>query len=274
VTPADRRAAADRLRRRYPVSVERVCGLIGLQRSSYYYRPKELDDGPLREALKKKAGKRRRYGYRRLQLLLQREGWKDNHKRVFRVYREEGLQIPKRRRKRTARWRGELPGRPQRANDRWSMDFVQDCLADGRRIRILNVVDDYTRECLAAEVDTSLSGLRVTRVLDQIIERRGKPERLVMDNGPEFAGKALDAWAYQRGIRLEFIEPGKPVQNAYAESFNGRMRDECLNEHWFINLKHARKVIGAWRIDYNYCRPHSSLGNKTPAEFAEMLRAG
>lgn len=274
MTPVDRRTAADRLRESYPVSAERVCGLIGLERSSYYYRPKKRDDGSLRKALKKKAAERRRFGYRRLQVMLRREGCKVNHKRIYRIYREEGLQIAKRKRKQTAKWRGEFSVKPQRANERWSMDFVQDSLAGGRRIRILNVADDFTRECLAAEVDTSLPGLRVTRVLDRIIERRGKPDRLVMDNGPEFAGKALDAWACGRGIRLEFIEPGKPVQNAYMESFNGRMRDECLNDNWFISLKHAREIIEAWRIDYNCCRPHSSLDNRTPAEYAEMLCAG
>lgn len=274
MTPADQRQAVAALHAQYVVSVTRVCGLLGVERSSYYYRPRAPDDGPLRQALKQQAAGRRRFGYRRLLVLLRRHGWTDNHKRVFRVYQEEGLQLAKRKRKQAAHGRGVPPAKPHRANDRWSLDFVQDSLADGRRIRVLNVADDFTRECLAAEVDTSLPGLRVIRVLDRLIAQRGQPTRLLMDNGPEFTGHALDAWAYTHGIRLEFIEPGKPIQNAYVESFNGRMRDECLNEHWFITLQHARDTIEAWRLDYNHCRPHSSLDNRTPAAFAATQAAG
>ncbi len=157
---------------------------------------------------------------------------------------------------------------PQKINHRWSMDFVADMLAGGRRFRTLNVVDDFSRECLNIEVDTSLGGQRVVRVLERLAQNRKLPEVLVMDNGPEFTGKALDAWAYERGVKLQFIQPGKPVQNAYVESFNGKFRDECLNENWFISLQDARDQIETWRQDYNQSRPHSSLGNMTPEEYA------
>lgn len=260
--------------REHRLSRKRACGLLELRRSSFYYRPREPDDGPLRQALKGLAASRHRFGYRRLHRMLRREGWADNHKRLYRIYREEGLQVRKRKRKRMAKWRGERPGAPQRPNERWSMDFVQDALADGRRIRVLNVMDDFTRECLASEVDTSIPGLRVARVLERIVTERGKPESLLSDNGPEFVGKALDRWAWERQVRLDFIEPGKPVQNARVESFNGRMRDECLNEQWFVSLDHARQTIEAWRQDYNQNRPHSALGDRTPAEFAAMILTG
>ncbi|MEX2430967.1 MAG: IS3 family transposase, partial [Dehalococcoidia bacterium] len=207
-------------------------------------------------------------GYRRLGVLLRREDFAVNQKRVYRLYREEGLAVRRRKRpRRCGRVRVARPT-PFEANQRWSMDFVSDSLANGRRVRILTVVDDFTRECLATEVDTSLPGLRVARVLDQLREIRGLPEVITVDNGPEFAGRALDAWAYAREVRLHFIEPGKPVQNAYIESFNGRLRDECLNEHWFGSLHQARSIIEAWREDYNGVRPHSALGNRTPQEFA------
>ncbi|WP_155518461.1 IS3 family transposase, partial [Ralstonia solanacearum] len=154
-------------------------------------------------------------------------------------------------------------------NQSWSMDFVSDGLAYGRRFRCLNVVDDYTRECLVIEVDTSLPGLRVKQVLERLKEMRGLPASITVDNGPEFAGKVLDAWAYEAGVTLSFIRPGKPVENAYIESFNGRFRDECLNEHWFVSMRHARQLIEEWRIEYNTERPHSSLGYLTPVQFAQ-----
>jgi putative transposase len=257
----------DHLKATYEVSLTRACGLTRLSRSSYHYQATDRHDGELRETLKELAKKRRRWGYRRLIVLLRREGYADNPKRVFRVYQEEGLQVPKRRKRKTARWRGEKPEVPSKRNERWSLDFVSDQLANGRRIRTLNVVDDHTRECLAIEADTSLSGRRVTRVLTDLIDRHGRPERLVMDNGPEFTSQVMDNWAYEQEIKLQFIEPGKPVQNAYVESFNGKFRDECLNEHWFVDLEDARWIIEAWRVDYNQVRPHSSLGNLTPSEF-------
>jgi len=244
---------------------------MGMSRSSYYYQGLGPDDEGLRKILKDKAVQKRRYGYRRLLVLLRRDGWSDNHKRVFRVYQEEGLQVRRRKRKHASKWRGDRLELPMGINQRWSMDFMHDRLADGRSIKTFNVVDDFTRECLATEVDTSLSGQRVVRVLERLKAERGLPACLLMDNGPEFTGKVLDAWAYSCGIRLQFIEPGKPTQNAYIESFNGKFRDECLNENWFLSLADARTTIEEWRNDYNACRPHSALGNKTPAEYAGLL---
>jgi putative transposase len=274
VEPAAKREAADYARETHGVSRAQACGLVDLARSSYYYKAKDRGDGPLREALKKAAAKRRRWGYRRLTVVLRRAGWTDNHKRIYRVYREAGLQVPKRRKRKTAKWRGEKPVAPQRMNQRWSMDFVHDATAGGRKIRLFNVVDDFTRECLRIEVDTSLSGQRVARVLNQLLELRGKPQALLSDNGPEFTGKALDQWAYDNGVQLQFIEPGKPMQNPYVESFNGKLRDECLNEHWFLNLDEARSIAENWRIDYNRIRPHSALNYMTPAEFAKQVENG
>jgi len=195
-----------------------------------------------------------------------------NHKRVYRLYREEGLSVRKRGRKRVSR-EGRLPlEAPLRPNQLWCLDFMQDALWWARRFRLLTVVDVYTRESLAIEVDTSLSGARVARVLDRVIAERGaRPDEIVMDNGPELTSRVLDQWAYDRGVRLHFIEPGKPQQNGYIESFNGKLRDECLNEHWFLSLAHARETIEEWRIDYNQRRPHSALGNLTPLEFARVL---
>lgn len=191
-----------------------------------------------------------------------------NHKRVYRLYREEGLSVPKRRRKRVSRKRRLPLLFPLAPNRLWSLDFVQDTLSWGRKFRLLTVVDAFSRESLAIEVDTSLSGQRVVRVLERVAqERRGLPDVIVLDNGPELTSRALDQWAYECGVELHFIEPGKPQQNGFIESFNGRLRDECLNEHWFQNLPHARRVIEDWRVDYNVNRPHSSLGNLTPEEF-------
>ena len=211
---------------------------------------------------------RPRFGYRRLQVLLRRAGVRVNHKCVYRVYRQEGLAVRRKRRKRVAGQRGPAVVVPTAVNQRWSMDFMGDSLADGRTFRTLNVVDDCSREALAIVVDTSLPGTRVVRVLEELGETRGLPAVIVIDNGPEFAGQALDEWAYRRGVRLHFITPGKPVENAYIESFNGKFRDECLNEHWFLDLDHARELIEEWRVDYNRVRPHSSLDNATPEEFA------
>lgn len=250
-----------------PLSERRACGLVGMSRSSCRYAGGGRDDTALRMRLRELAAARRRFGYRRLHVLLQREGWTLNHKRVYRIYREEGLCVRKRSRKRVARERCPLPARSG-PNQRWALDFVSDALSWGRKIRLLTVTDTFTREALAIEVDTSLSGVRVARVLDRIIERRGaQPSQITLDNGPELTSKALDQWAYARGVTLDFIEPGKPVQNAYIESFNGRLRDECLNEHWFLSLPDARRTVEDWRIDYNRERPHSALGNLSPEEF-------
>ena len=242
-----------------------------LDRSSARYRPRRLVDRVVRERLRALAHQRPRFGYRRLMVLLRREGQHINHKRVYRLYREEGLAVRRRRRKRVALTNRVALAAPQRAGQQWAMDFMSDTLANGRSFRTLNIVDTYTRECIAIEVDTSLPGARVARQLAQVCEQRGQPETIVIDNGPEFAGQVLDAWAYQHGIQLQFIRPGKPTENAYIESFNGKFRDECLNQHWFLDLEDARHIIAAWRDDYNHTRPHSALGNQPPAVFAERL---
>jgi putative transposase len=272
VTPAARKEAVEFACSNFPISLRRACGLLQIQMSSYYYRHRPRPDEALRAALKEAAAKRRRWGYRMLAVLMERQGFKDNLKRIYRVYREEKLQVRIRRRRKTARWRGDKPVPASRPNERWSMDFMSDQLANGRTIRVFNVVDDFTRQCLAMEVDTSLNGVRVTRVLDRLVARHGHPQRIVMDNGPEFTGKALDRWAWEHRVHLSFIEPGKPVQNAFVESFNGTCRNECLNENWFLSLADARAIIENWRIDYNDQRPHSSLRGRTPSEFATAIQ--
>jgi putative transposase len=217
--------------------------------------------------MKELADKRKRFGCRRLHLMLKREGLVINKKRTERIYREEKLKIRVRRRKKlAAQARVELP-KAERPNQFWAMDFLQDALHNGRRFRALSIIDTFTKECFWIEVDTSIGGKRVTQVLTRISSVHGLPAQIVVDNGPEFISNALDAWAYERGIKLQFIRPGKPVDNCYMESFNGRFRDECLNENWFMSLDHARKTIEDWRIDYMQERPHSSLGDMTPAEF-------
>jgi putative transposase len=216
------------------------------------------------------AQERPRWGYRRLHVLVRREGFAVNHKRVYRLYRAEGLAVRRRRRRRLARPRIALSA-PSRPNERWSLDFMSDQLVDGRVFRTLNIVDDHTRECRAIEVDTSLSGHRVVRTLDLLVHEHGRPATLLTDNGPEFTSRVVEAWAYRMGVQLHFIQPGKPSQNAFVESFNGRFRDECLNEHWFTTLDEARERIEEWRVDYNQVRPHSSLGDLTPEEYAARL---
>jgi putative transposase len=236
------------------------------------YQGHERDDAPVRGRLRELAAEKRRYGYRRLHVLLQREGVLVNHKCVERIYREEGLSVRRRKRKRAAGVRAETWAPATAPDQRWSLDFVHDALWWGRKLRMLTVVDTYTREALAIEVDTSISGLRVARVLDRVIGGRGaQPDEIVLDNGPELTSRALDQWAYVRGVQLRFIAPGKPVQNAFIESFNGKLRDECLNEHWFTSLWDARQKVEAWRVEYNRERPHSSLGNQTPEEFRRAV---
>lgn len=251
--------------------VTRACGLVGISRSLYRYRCRRPDSAPLRARIEEIAAIKRRYGYRRVYLRLRREGWEVNRKRVYRLYREAGLAVRRRKRKRIGPFERRPLPKPTAANLSWSMDFVADGLIGGRRLRCLTIVDDCTRECLAIEVDTSITGVRVQGVLDRLADTRGLPQSITVDNGPEFDGQVLDKWAYRSGVRLSFIRPGKPNENAYIESFNGKFRDECLNEHWFISLSHARSIIEAWRTEYNTERPHSSLGNQTPEEFAAAL---
>ena len=254
----------------FGLSVRKACLLVDVSRTVYVYRPRQEDDAALRQRLRELAQQRRRFGSPKLHILLKRESLVVNHKRTERIYREEGLALRrKRRRKGAAGNRIVLPA-PERPNERWSMDFVTDSIVTGRRFRALAIVDDYSRECPAIEVDTSLGGARVVGVLERLAETRGLPEVITMDNGPEFAGKALDEWAYRKGVKLNFIRPGKPIENAFAESFIGRLRDECLNDNCFTSLKHTREVIESWRNDYNTARPHSSLGGMTPREFLAM----
>ena len=251
----------------FGLSERQACKLLEMDRSSYRYEPLPRDDGRLREEMVAVAKQKPRYGYRRLGVLLERRGWKLNHKKLYRLYREEHLAVRRLRRKRLLR-----PAAPvaqlTRANQEWAMDFVMDGLATGRAVRALTAVDEYTRECLAIEVDSCLSSRRVTRVLEWVIQQRGKPEALRCDNGPEFTSRHFLAWCEEQQIRLIHIQPGRPMQNGRVESFNGRLRDECLNANWFPTMNEAKRKIEAWREEYNRERPHSSLGYRTPEEFA------
>ncbi len=241
-----------------------------------YRQRRRADETALRERLRALAGLRPRWGYRRLHVLLQREHGERgaiNRKRVYRLYRLEGLAVRRRKRKRVAVPPRVAGVRSWTRGQAWAMDFMQDTLANGRRFRTLNVLDTVTRECLAIEVDTSLPGQRVVRVLDQLVDHYGVPQQITVDNGPEFAGLALDVWAAARKVTLDFIEPGKPSQNGYLESFNGKFRDECLNAHWFLTLAQARQIIIEWKEDYNTQRPHSALQQLPPAIFAQSIPA-
>jgi putative transposase len=241
---------------------------MGIGNSSLRYKSKRADDSDLRARLRAVAVERPRFGYRRLGVMLEREGVSVNHKRLHRLYREEGLVLRRKRRQRSSTATRAPLVASRRAGERYSMDFMSDSLATGRNFRTLNIVDDYTRECLAIEVDLSLPAERVVRALDRLVESGRKPDVIVLDNGPEFSGRLLDTWAVRNKVQLRFIDPGKPIQNAYIESFNARLRDECLNQHWFVSLQEAQKAIEEWREDYNRNRPHSSLDNQTPEEFA------
>ena len=270
VGPQAKREAVNVLMTEHCFGITRACGLASISRSLYHYVRRRAD-GELQQRIEAIAADKRRYGYRRVYVRLRREGWSVNRKRVYRIYRELGLAVRRRKRKRIGIVeRRPLPN-PAAANQSWSMDFVSDGLADGRRLRCLTIVDDCTRECLAIEVDTSITGTRVKIVMERLADTRGLPRSITVDHGPEFEGQVLDAWAYAAGVQLAFIRPGKPNENAYIESFNGKFRDECLNEHWFVSMTHARRVIEAWRIEYNTERTHSSLDDLTPEEFAMKL---
>jgi putative transposase len=273
VTPAAHREAAAHLQSAHGMSERRACRVLGVDRSSVRYEATRTDDDLLRERLKALAGERRRFGYRRLHVLLRREGHAVNRKRVQRLYREEKLTV----RRRGGRKRALGARRPLEAalapNQRWSLDFVSDQMTDGRRFRILTVVDNCTRECLALVADTSISGVRVARELDRLVQERGRPETIVSDNGTELTSNAILGWADDRQVGWHYIAPGKPQQNGHNESFNGRLRDELLNETLFRSLGHARTVLETWRRDYNEQRPHSKLGWMTPHAFANALRA-
>jgi putative transposase len=255
-------------------SQRRACELVGIEPKTFRYVSKRPDDGALRQRLKELALERRRFGYRRLHIMLRREGVVLNRKKLYRVYREERLTVRKRGgRKRALGTRAPM-AIPQGTNQRWSLDFVSDALASGRRFRILTVVDDFSRECLALVVDNSLSGIRVARELDRVVEMRPTPCMVVSDNGTELTSRAILEWQEKQGVEWHYIAPGKPTQNGFIESFNGRLRDECLNEHLFANLAQARIIIEAWKIDYNTRRPHTSLNGLTPTEFAARPTEG
>ena len=266
--PAQQRAAVTYIQEQFKVSQRRACRLIGAGRSTIRYQGRRREDAALRRRLGELAAERPRFGYRRLHVLLRREGIVVNHKRIERLYRAEGLAVRRRKRKSPARIRRGRPPAPARANEQWALDFVEDSLASGRKIRLLSVIDVFTREALALEVDTSLPGRAVVRVLARLGQERPLPAPLVLDNGPELISRVLEEWAHERAVALHFIDPGKPIQNAHCESFHGRLRDECLNEHWFLGLGDARQIVEGWRQDYNRHRPHSALDYQTPVEFA------
>jgi putative transposase len=268
--PAHKRTLVEFLMEQFRVSERRSCRLIHISTSVYRYQATRDGQVSLRMRIKEIASVRVRYGYKRIHVLLRREGWEVNHKRVYRIYCEEGLNLRAKRPKRRVSAAHRVKSPPATClNESWSMDFVTDSLFNGRRFRCLTVVDNFSRECLAIEVGQRIRGEDVVRVMDQLMTTRGVPRRIHVDNGPEFISKDLDRWAYENNVTLDFSRPGKPVDNAYIESFNGSFRDECLNVNWFLSLEDAREKIESWRRDYNEWRPHSSLDNLTPRQYRE-----
>jgi putative transposase len=273
VGPAAKREAVAHLRTQFEMSERQATALVGADRTMIRYKSRRPDDAALRARLRDLAHQRHRFGYRRLHVLLRRDGEAASRNRVYRLYRAEGLAVRKRKGRRRAVGERAPLGIAALPNVRWSLDFVHDQLACGRRFRIFNVVDDATRECLLAVADTSISGRRVVRELTALVARRGRPRMIVSDNGTEFTSNAVLAWCQAEGIAWHYIAPGKPMQNAFCESFNGRMRDELLNETLFLGLRHARAKVASWTTDYNTERPHSALGYLTPAAQAALLSA-
>ena len=271
MTPAAKRDAVTHLCTEHGVSERRACGILNVDRSSVRYKSIRGDDTALRTEMKKVAAERRRFGYRRVHVMLVRKGWHLNQKKLRRLYKEEKLEVRKRGGRKRALGTRRPMVLPERTNERWSLDFVSDAFTDGRRFRVLAVIDDFSRECLALVADTSLSGLRVTRELNLLMEQRGKPNTIVSDNGTEFTSIAVLKWCQETDVDWHYIQPGKPMQNGFVESFNGSFRDECLNETLFSSLPQAREKITEWKEDYNNERPHSSLGNLTPNEFAMKM---
>jgi len=255
------------------ISERRACSLMGISRTVFQYRPtRDESTEQLKSRIIALAQERRRFGYRRIHIMLEREGIRVNHKRTYRLYKEAGLAVKRRRKRHGVAVPRQALTLPSGPNQVWSMDFVFDALSTGKRIKCLTIVDDYTKEAVDIVVDRSISGHYVARALSNITRFRGTPQTIRTDQGPEFTGQALDQWATNNGVELRLIQAGKPTQNAFIESFNGKFRDECLNEHWFHTMDHARVVIAAWRRDYNEYRPHSSLGKLTPSEFATLCR--
>lgn len=274
VRPAEKRDAIKYLQERYEVSERQSCQVMRVNRGAYRRQPTRDEQAFLRMRIKEIASTRIRYGYRRIHVLLLREGWQVNHKRVYRLYKEEGLNLRnKSKRKSISAPRAPEKGLASAINDCWAMDFVSDQLYNGKRFRALTILDMYSRESLDIFADKSIKGEAVAYVLDELKEKRGLPKRIKVDNGPEFISRALDAWAYFNKVKLDYSRPGTPTDNAYIESFNGSFRDECLNVNWFMSLEDARDKIERWRMDYNEFRPHSALTYLTPAEFARKSRA-
>jgi putative transposase len=268
VTARERRHVVEKIQAAVGITERRAIRFTGFPRSTMRYQSAREPQEALRARIRELADQRKRWGYRMIHLVLRREGWPVNRKRVQRLYREEGLAVRRRGKKR----RSEAP-RPIRQplserNKRWSMDFMSDTLSSGRRFRCLTIIDEFSRECLAIHVAHSIPAVRVIEVLEHLREERGLPRVIVTDNGSEFTSRAFDAWAYARGVTIDFIQPGKPVQNAFIESFNGTLRDDCLNLHWFLSLADAKRQIELWRCDYNEYRPHSSLRGLSPAQYA------
>jgi putative transposase len=269
MTPSRKREWVPELMRRFGASERQALRMVGMSASLFRYRSTAREAGALRLRIKEITDTRVHYGYRRVHVLLRREGYQDNVKRVYRLYREAGLSLRLKRPRRNKAAKGRQPKQQfSFVNETWSMDFVADALFDGRKIRMLTVVDCYTRECLAIDVGQSLKGEDVVMSLQSICAERGLPRSIKTDNGSEFISKSMDKWAYERGVELDFSRPGKPTDNARVESFNGRLRQECLNAHWFLSLDDAKAKISAWKAYYNESRPHSSLQWDTPAEFA------
>lgn len=267
--PVRRRAVVHYVQAAWEVGERRACGALGFWRSTHRYRSVADRQEELRIKLRELAASRPSYGYRRLHILLAREGWRVNHKRVYRLYVDEGLAMRRKRpRRRVSAARRERMPAPGKTNEIWSMDFVSDQLYSGYAIRVLTIVDNYSRESLALKVGRSLRAEDVVEVLRGLVRERGKPKAIRVDNGSEFTSRVMDQWAYWNGVTLDFIRPGRPVENAHIEAFNSRFRQECLNENWFLSLADAQEKVEAWREDYNVNRPHSSLGNLAPAEFA------
>jgi len=274
VRPRARRELAEWAQQVHQMSQRRVAQLIPIERMTLRYEHHRDPQEALRIRLRELAGSRVRYGYRRLTVLLKREGWEVNAKRIYRIYTEEGLIVRTQKRKERAQRQRVPLGQAVRPNQKWSMDFVAQRLPDGRWIRVLTVVDQFTRECVTLLADNALSGEKVARALDNAVSLRSAPQSITVDNGTEFTSKALDIWAYKNSVHLNFIRPGRPVENGYIESFNGKLRDECLNVEVFFNLADARRKLYLWRRDYNQHRPHSALADRTPAEFAAICSRG
>lgn len=274
MTAGARRRVVEQVCAAEGISERRAIRFTGFARSTMRYRSLRAPQEELRQRIKDLAHQRPRWGYRFLHDLLRREGWAVNRKRVERLYREEGLAVRRRGKKRRSLAPRVVRAPLSRPNERWSLDFVSDSLSSGRRFRCLTILDEFNRESLAIHVAHSIPSAGVIEVLERLRIERGLPEIIVTDNGPEFTSRAFDAWAYARGVKLEHIQPGKPVQNCYIESFNGTLRDDCLNAHWFLSRDDAERTIQAWRRDYNEVRPHSSLGRLTPHEFGERYSTG